>query len=189
MTTKARANQANETSEVTQADQRRDERPYDDQAALRELHAAEPLGTPTMALALGDDVWRRWVEEIRTNPAYHLRDPDDPTDVGMTGSSGPNPPPPVIVEYGPGANQYIATTFDSGQAMVVDAADPTGKTWKFPESAWRRFVARVRGEKLEDGEEEPQGPTIYEAAAEQNARTAKMVERDRQATPDNKANK
>lgn len=180
MTTKPRTSQARD-------EQDRDQRPYDDQAAIRELHAAEPLGTPTMALAFGDDVWRRWVEEIRTNPAYHLRDPDDPTDVGMTGSAGANPPPPVIVEYGPGANQYIATTFDAGQVLITDAADPTGKTWKFPEATWRRFVARVRGEKLDDEEEAPQGPTIYEAAAEQNARTAKLRERDQEATPENKA--
>jgi hypothetical protein len=141
-----------------------------DAAALHELYASSPTGTPTIAMAFGDELWQRWIDEVRSNPGYHLRDPNNPEDVGATGSAGGNPMPALIVEYGSGQHQYIATTFDAGQAIVQDGADPTGKAWKFPESAWRRFVARVRGEQLPD-DEEPQGPTMHEAAAEQNART------------------
>jgi hypothetical protein len=146
--------------------------PTDDEArvAVAELHPGIPPGGPTLMFALGDEVWQRWIEEVRTNPAYHLRNPDDPSDAGRTGSAGGNPMPALIVEYGPGQHQYISTVFDAGQAIVQDGSDPTGKAWKFPEENWRRFVARVRGEDLPD-DEKPQGPTMHEAAAEQNART------------------
>jgi hypothetical protein len=148
--------------------------------ARSELHGAEPLGTPTIAMAFGDELWNRWVDEVRTNPAYHLPDPDDPADTGMTGSSGANPPPAIIVEYGDGPNDYVSTDFDAGQVLVRDGNDPTGKAWKFPEAAWRRFVAKVRGEELPDDPDVPKGPTMHEAAAEQNARTFGRLAYERQ---------
>lgn len=152
----------------------------DTDLALHELYAASPTGTPTIALAFGDELWQKWIDEVRSNPAYHLRDPNNPDDAaGATGSAGGSPMPALIVEYGPGANQYVSTVFDAGQAIVQDGADPTGKAWKFPEAAWRRFVSRVRGEELPD-DEEPEGPTMHEAAAEQNARTFGARERERQ---------
>lgn len=152
----------------------------DTDLALRELYAGTSTGTPTIAMALGDDLWQRWVDEVRSNPAYHLRDPDNPDDTeGATGSAGGNPMPALIVEYGPGQHQYISTVFDSGNAIVQDGADATGKAWKFSEAAFRRFVARVRGEELPE-DEEPEGPTMHEAAAEQNARTYGRVAAERE---------
>lgn len=151
-------------------------------AASRMLHAAEPVGTPTIAMAFGDDVWERWVNEVKTNPAYRLPDPDNPQEGGMTGTGGANPPKPIIVEYGPGAHEYISTVFDSGQVVVQNGSDPSGKAWKFPESAWRRFVAHVRGEEDKLPPDPTQdGPTMHEAAADQNARTGARLQADRDA--------
>lgn len=160
----------------------------DPRAAAHTLHAAEPVGTPTIAMAFGDDVWERWVNEVKTNPAYRLPDPEHPEEGGMTGTAGANPPKPIIVEYGPGAHEYISTVFDSGQVIVQDGSDPTGKAWKFPESAWRRFVAHVRGEEDKLPADPAQdGPTMHEAAAEQNARTGALLQADREATPARRA--
>jgi hypothetical protein len=153
----------------------------DTRAALGELrpYAHTPMGT--MADEFGLDLWDRWAEIVRTDPRYHLRDPDNPDDVaGATGSAGGSPMPALIVEYGPGQHQYISTVFDAGQVIVQDGGNPNGRAWKFPESAWRRFVAVVRGETdALDDEEEPKGPTMHEAAAAQNARTFARAERER----------
>lgn len=146
--------------------------------AARELHAAEGFSGTTIPSVMGETVYNQWVDQIRSDPRYHLRDPDDPSDEGPTGSSGGNPMPALIVEYGEGPNDYITTTFDSGQVLVQDGSDPTGRAWKFPESAWRRFVAKVRGEELPEDEKE-EGPTQHEAAADQNARTYGMLEHER----------
>lgn len=149
-------------------------------AARAELHGGAP-GMPGIAAVFGDTLFDRWVSEIQSNPRYRLADPDDPQDTtAATNSSGSNPPPALIVEYGPGQNDYITTTFDSGQVIVQDGNDPTGKAWKYPEVAWRRFVARVRGDEVP---EDPanDGPTQHEEAALLQERTNKSVQADRDA--------
>lgn len=158
--------------------------------ALRELHGpGSELSGQTLPMTLGEDVWGQLVNAVRADNRYAIADPDDPESRGHTGSAGGNPPPPVILQYGEGARDYVAVTFDSGQVMIVDAADDTGKTYKYPEAQWRRFVARVRGEELPGDEqnEADKGPTQYEAAAAQNKRTFERVAEDREATPENKA--
>jgi hypothetical protein len=155
----------------------------DPQSAARELHGAgSELGGQTLPMLLGDDVWEQFVNAVRADDRYAIRDPNNPDSVGSTGSSGSNPPPPVILQYGDGARDYVAVTFDSGQVMVTDAADETGKTYKYPETQWRRFVARVRGEEIPDDlkTDEDRGPTQYEAAAEQNKRTFERLQAERE---------
>lgn len=149
------------------------------------------LGGAPLSLhaALSEDIWDKWVEQVRTNDAYRLPDPDNPDTSGPTGASGWNPPPTLIVQYGPGPHDYISTDFDAGQVIVRDGgAGEGGRDWKFPESDWRRFVAAVRGEELPEDERET-GPTQYEQAAEFNKRTAERAAADEQATPENKADK
>lgn len=148
-------------------------------SAARELHAAGGFGGVTLPAVLGDDLFEQWAAQVRSNPAYHLRDPDDPSDEGSTGSSGGSPMPSLIVQYGDGPNDYIATSFDAGQVIVQDGNDQTGRAWKFPEADWRRFVAKVRGEELPDDEKE-EGDTQYEAAAKQNARTFGLLAEERE---------
>jgi hypothetical protein len=133
-----------------------------------------------MAMVFGDDLFNKWAAAVKSDPRYQLRDPDDPDSEGATNSSGAAPMPALILEYGPGAHQYISTVFDAGQAIVQDGSDPTGKAWKFPEVNWRRFVARVRGEHVPPDPTQD-GPTMHEAAAEQNARTGEAVQADREA--------
>lgn len=152
-------------------------------AARAELHGGLP-GMPTINMVFGDTLFDRWVAEVKSNPRYRLADPDDPQDTdASTNSSGANPPPALIVEYGPGQNDYITTTFDAGQVLVQDGNDPSGKAWKYPESAWRRFVARVRGEELPD-DPANDGPTQHEEAALLQERTNRSVQADRDATKD-----
>jgi len=163
------------------------------EAARAELHGVGYTG-PSMAAVFGDDLFDTWANEVKNNPAYQLRDPDDPASEGATNSSGSNPPPALIVEYGDGPHQYVSTVFDAGQAIVQDGADPSGKAWKFPETAWRRFVARVRGDEIPDALQNSNdlssvdGPTMHEAAAKLNVRNAEALAADRAATPDNRAN-
>ena len=137
-------------------------------------------GTAPISLdqALRKDIWDQWVAQVKANPAYKLPDPDDPdqvTDASWT------PPPTLIVQYGEGPNDYIATDFTVGQVMVRDGNDPTGRAWKYPMSDWRRFVASVRGEELPPDERGPEGPTQYEEAAQFAKRTAAHVQADRDA--------
>jgi hypothetical protein len=149
-------------------------------AARAELHGGLP-GMPTIAMVFGDTLFDAWVAEVKSNPRYKLADPDDLQDTSAsTNSSGANPPPALIVEYGPGRNDYITTVFDAGQVIVQDGNDPSGKAWKYPESAWRRFVARVRGEDLPD-DPDNDGPTQHEEAALLQDRTNKSVQADRDA--------
>jgi hypothetical protein len=161
------------------SDNARETRDSVDLAALE----LQPYSTGGEALpvAFGDTVWRRWVEEVRSNPAYHLRDPDNPNDrTGATSSAGGQPMPALIVEYGDGPHDYISTDFDAGQAIVRNGNDPTGRAWKFPEATWRRFVARVLGEELPE-DEKAEGPTQHEEAALFAKRTAASVAADERA--------
>lgn len=149
-------------------------------AARTELHGATPGGLTLMG-AFGDELFERWAEAVRTDPRHHLADPDDPDDERrVTGSSGSNPPPTIILQYGEGVNDYIATNFDAGQVIVQDANDPTGRAWKFPESDWRRFVARVLGEELPP-DPKSDGPTQFQEAAAVQKRTNEAIQADRDA--------
>lgn len=180
----------NDTSEAKTSKSKTTKTAGDADAAVRELHGpGSELGGATLPMTLGEDVWGQLVDAVRADDRYAIADPNDPESRGNTSSAGGNPPPPVILQYGEGARDYVAVTFDSGQVLITDAADETGKTYKYPEAQWRRFVARVRGEELPDELQDPadKGPTQYEAAAVQNKRTFERVAEDREATPENKA--
>ena len=168
-------------SELKRSDRAKGETMSPADAARAELHGGDP-GMPGIAAVFGDRLFDRWVAEVKSNPRYKLADPDDPQDTeAATNSSGSNPPPALIVEYGPGQNDYISTVFDAGQVIVQDGNDPSGKAWKYPETAWRRFVARVRGDAVPD-DPENDGPTQHEEAALLNRRTAESVQTDRDKT-------
>lgn len=175
--TAAKSGTTSTTSSAQRTDKQRAEQMDAAAAARRELHS--PLETATLPAVFGDELFEQWAAQVKADDRYRLYDPGNPD--ATTSSAGGNPPPALIVQYGDGPRDYVATSFDSGQVLVQDAADPTGKTWKFPESAWRRFVARVRGEEV-PGDEQEEGPTQYEAAAEQNQRTADLLQADRDAT-------
>jgi Domain of unknown function (DUF397) len=150
-------------------------------AARAELHGAG-FGGVTIMSALGDDLFKQWADAVKTDPRYHLADPDNPRDERRaTNSSGSNPPPAIILQYGDGTNDYVSTVFDAGQVIVQDANDPTGRALKFPESGWRRFVARVRGEELPP-DPANDGPSQYEEAAALQKRTNESIQADRDAT-------
>jgi hypothetical protein len=149
------------------------------EAARNYLHA--PVDVAPIGFVLGDDAMEAWAAQIKADDRYAQGDPDNIGDVpGSTGSSGGAPMPALIVQYGPGQNDYISTVFDSGQAIVQNGADPTGKAWKYPEADFRRFVAAVRGEPI-PVDERASGPTQFEEAAEQNVRTANLLQADRDA--------
>jgi hypothetical protein len=150
-------------------------------AARAELHGAG-FGGVTIMAALGDTLFERWADAVKGDPRYHLADPDDPRDERrVTGSSGSNPPPAIILQYGNGTNDYISTVFDAGQVIVQDGNDASGRALKFPESGWRRFVARVRGEELPP-DPANDGPSQYEEAAAVQKRTNEAIQADRDAT-------
>lgn len=150
-----------------------------DQAARRYLHSR--LDTHVLPAVLGEEVFETWAQQVQADDRYRLYDPANPD--ATTSSAGGNPPPAMITQYGPGPRDYIVTHFDAGQVLVTDANDDTGRTWKYPESAWRRFVAAVRGEELPESLRDPaeDGPTQFEEAAEQNARTGALIQADRDA--------
>lgn len=149
------------------------------EASRAYLHA--PTDVAPIWFVLGDDVMDAWVAQVKTDDRYAVADPANPTDERRaTNSSGATPPPALIVQYGPGQNDYISTVFDAGQVIVQDGADPTGKAWKYPESSWRRFVAAVRGEPI-PVDARASGPTQFEEAAALNERTAASVQADRDA--------
>jgi hypothetical protein len=150
------------------------------EAARNYLHA--PVDVAPIGFVLGDDVMQAWATQIKADPRYAQPDPDGLGDgaASSTGSAGGAPMPALIVQYGPGSNDYISTVFDSGQAIVQNGADPTGKAWKYPEADFRRFVAAVRGEPI-PLDERASGPTMFEAAAEQNQRTGELLQADREA--------
>lgn len=149
------------------------------EAARHYLHA--PTDVAPLGFVLGDDLMEKWVAQVKADPRYRTPDPLDPNDeTAATNSSGSTPPPALIVQYGPGQNDYISTVFDAGQVIVQDGADPTGKAWKYPEASWRRFVAAVRGEPI-PVDARGSGPTQYEEAAAYQERTMASVQADRDA--------
>lgn len=148
------------------------------EAAATYLHS--PGEVAPIGLVIGDDAMEAWAAQVKADDRYALPDPDDHQATGATGSGGGSPMPALIVQYGPGQNDYISTVFDAGQAIVQNGADPTGKAWKFPESDFRRFAAAVRGEPI-PVDERASGPTQYEEAAEMLRRTRESVQADRDA--------
>lgn len=150
-----------------------------DELAKAELH---PAGTAPVSLgdAFSDSMWQAWTAQVKADPAYHPADPDSPDDGGFTNSAGSLPPKALIVQYGDGPHDYISTDFDAGQVIVRDGNDPTGRAWKFAEADWRRFVARLTGQEIDDPDA-PKGPTQYEEARTFAARTAQHVQADQAA--------
>jgi hypothetical protein len=139
--------------------------------------AAQELDTGTAAtldVALGAN-WDKWQKHV----VAHVPAPDEDNDNVAEMS---NPVVPLLV-YGDGPNSYISTDIDAGQVVVRDGRDKTGRAWKWPLADFMRFVARAHGKRL-PGEPEEQGDNPYEAAAKQNARTAKLVEAERARTQD-----
>lgn len=135
--------------------------------------AAQELGTGTPAAtidsALGPN-WDKWQQHV----VAHVPAPDEDND-GY--AEVPDPVVPLLV-YGDGPNSYIATDIDAGQVMVRDGNDKTGKAWKWPLEDFLRFVAAAHGKRL-PGDPAERGDNPYEAAAKQNARTAKLVADER----------
>lgn len=148
------------------------------EAAAQYLHA--PGEVAPIGAVIGEQAMEAWAAQVKADDRYHMPDPDNPQAPGATGSAGGSPMPALIVQYGPGQNDYISTVFDAGQAIVQNGADPTGKAWKFPESDFRRFAAAVRGEPI-PVDERASGPTQYEEAAEMLKRTRESVQADRDA--------
>lgn len=142
-------------------------------------NAAQELGTgapaSTIDAAFGPN-WQAWQDHV----VAHVHLPDTDRD----GEVEPETPVVPLLAYGDGPNDYIATDIDAGQVMVRDGNDKTGKAWKWPLDAFLRFVARAQGKKVEGEPEEEQGDNPYVAAAKQNARTAKIVERERAEVKD-----
>ena len=124
----------------------------------------------TLDGALGADVWNRFVEQIKSNPAYSTTD--------ETGTL-----PAVLWQYGEGPNDYVVASEEAGSVSVVNGADPTGKRWNYPLGEWRKFVRKLRGEETDEdkAEAEKQGPTQYEEAAKFQKRTNEKVAEDRDA--------
>jgi hypothetical protein len=137
--------------------------------AARELGTGAPAAT--IDGAFGPN-WQAWQEHI----VAHVPAPDEDND-GVAEMGDPVVP---LLAYGDGPNDYIATDFDAGQVVVRDGNDRTGKAWKWPISDFMRFVAHAHGKRLPDEpKEEGDGP--YEAARKLAARTAKLIQADRDA--------
>ncbi len=141
--------------------------------------AAQQLGTgapaPTIDTAFGSGVWEKWQNHV----IAHVPAPDDDND----GEAEMDIPVVPLLVYGDGPNSYISTDFDAGQVIVRDGNDRTGKAWKWPMKDFMRFVAAAHGKTL-PGDPEETGDNPYEAAAKQNARTAKLVENERAQAKD-----
>jgi hypothetical protein len=138
--------------------------------------AAQQLGTGAPAAtidgALGPN-WQAWQEHVKANV--------QPVDEDGDGYAEMETPVVPLLAYGDGPNDYIATDIDAGQVMVRDANDRTGKAWKFPLDAFMRFVAHAHGKKVAGEPEAEEGDGPYEAARKLAARTAKLVQADRDA--------
>jgi hypothetical protein len=137
--------------------------------------AAQQLGTGAPAAtidgAFGPN-WEKWQEHVKANV--------EPVDEDRDGYAEMETPVVPLLAYGDGPNDYIATDIDAGQVIVRDGNDKTGKAWKFPLDSFMRFVAHAHGLKVR-GEPEEEGDNPYEAARKLAARTAKLVQADRDA--------
>ncbi len=138
--------------------------------AARELGTGAPAATIDGALGPNWDAWREHV-------IAHVQLPDEDGD-GYAEMADPVVP---LLVYGDGPNDYVSTDIDAGQVMVRDGNDKTGKAWKFPQDAFLRFVAHSQGKTLPGEPEEEKGDGPYEAARKLAARTAKLVQADRDA--------
>lgn len=141
-------------------------------------NAAQHLGTgappPTIDAAFGPN-WDKWQQHV----VAHVPAPDEDND----GTAEMATPVVPLLVYGDGPNSYISTDFDAGQVMVRDGNDKTGKPWKWPLEDFLRFVAAAHGKRL-PGDPVEEGDNPYEAAAKQNARTAKIVADERAGAKD-----
>lgn len=142
------------------------------EASRQYLHA--PVDVAPIGFVMGDEVMDAWAAQIKADDRFAsplARDPGDPA---------PGPLPELLVQYGPGQNDYISAVVDGGQVIVQNGADPTGKAWKYPEADFRRFAAAVRGEPIQV-DARASGPTQYEEAAEYQKRTNESIAADREA--------
>jgi hypothetical protein len=152
------------------------------EAARAELVAAGD--TPgNLADALQGPSWDAWTNALANSPDYAVVDENTDQPVPLVERS-------LLVQYGDGPNDYIATNIENRQVVVRDGNDPSGKAWTYPEDAWRRFVIRLRGGDPADYSwTDPdtgrtyQAPAkgMYEAAAEQQERTNASIQADRDA--------
>lgn len=135
-------------------------------------HLGVSAGPPdTIDAAFGPN-WETWQKHV----VAHVPAPDFDND-GVAEMDTPVVP---LLAYGDGPHDYIATDIDAGQVVVRDGNDKTGKAWKWPLTDFLRFVAHAHGKRV-PGEPKEQGDSPYEAAAKQNARTARLVQADRDA--------
>jgi hypothetical protein len=138
--------------------------------------AAQYLGPPagtgsTIDSAFGPN-WEKWQAHV----VAHVPAPDYDND-GVTEMGEPVVP---LYVYADGPNSYISTDVEAGQVIVRDGNDKTGKPWKWPLEDFMKFVAHAHGKRV-PGEKVEEGDNPYEAARKLAARTAKLVQADRDA--------
>jgi hypothetical protein len=146
------------------------------EASRQYLH--NPTDVAPIGFVFGDDVMDAWAAQIKADDRFAsplTRDPGD-----TAGDTVPGPLPELLVQYGPGPNDYISAVVDGGQVIVQNGADPTGKAWKYSERDFRRFAAAVRGEPIPLDPRDT-GPTQYEEAVEYQRRTNEALAADRDA--------
>lgn len=141
------------------------------EASRKYLHS--PTDVSPVGFVFGDKVMDAWAAQIKADPRFASPLERDPGDV-------PGPLPELLVQYGPGPNDYISAVVDAGQVIVQNGADPSGKAWKYSEADFRRFAAAVRGEPI-PVDAAASGPTMFEEAVEYQRRTNESIQADRDA--------
>jgi len=139
--------------------------------------AAHELQAPaanSLDLAFGPQLFEQWSDHV----AAHVKLPDADKD----GEVEAVPVAVPILQYGDGPNDYVATDIDAGQVVVRDGNDRSGRSWKYPLTAFYRFLAASQGKDLEGDEDEVKGPSMYEGAIRQNARTNALRAAERDAS-------
>jgi hypothetical protein len=139
--------------------------------------AAHELQAPaanSLDLAFGPQLFERWTEHVTA----HVTLPDADKD----GEVEAAPVAVPILQYGDGPNDYVSTDIDAGQVIVRDGNDKTGRSWKYPLQAFYRFLAASQGKDLEGDDEQAKGPSMYEGAIRQNARTNALRAAEREAS-------
>lgn len=148
-----------------------DSRKADSKAAEDAAAELRPADTSTLDAALGPN-WQKWQDHVKANVQ-----PRDDDEDGYADPTVPNVP---LLVYGDGPHDYIATRVESGQVIVQDGNDKTGKTWLFPLDAFMRFVAVAHGRKLKADEAEI-GDNPLVAAVKQQERTNAMRDAEHKA--------
>jgi hypothetical protein len=147
--------------------------------ASMELHRSGAQAPAFIGDALPGGVFQSYTEFVATHATVPGVDYDGDGEADPTQTQTPIVP---LYVYGDGPHDYISTDFDAGQVMVRDGNDPTGKAWKFDETAFRRYVARAQGKELPDDHEKVEGESPIEGAVRLARRTAERVQADRDAT-------